>query len=387
MIGNQDRVSDKSGRSIAWQRTIRGAVYAMAALFTVILVWLVTDSILSQQKYILARFGLTTIFVGVLAMLLERCFANFRRERKRRYRLAFWTSGCIGAAYWVIQFLRMNTSTLSSLNWTGILWYICAPSIFFVLGAFCGILAATSLNEGLWENNSPPAEYIQREVYQRHCEVIGNPAPTSQIKRAFDISLALLGAVISAPVWGLSALVIWLEEPGPILFVKNSVGKGGINFHQYKFRTMVSGAEESTGPVLSEVGDERVLLFGNILRKTALDELPQLVNILRGEMSFVGPRPQRTVLVYGYLQEMPEYAERHLVLPGLAGLAQVAGDYYLTARQKLRFDRLYIRHASLGYDLKLLFLAFLVTFWYRWQKNWDGRLPRGLMHARNRRRK
>jgi lipopolysaccharide/colanic/teichoic acid biosynthesis glycosyltransferase len=121
------------------------------------------------------------------------------------------------------------------------------------------------------------------------------------------------------------------------------------------------------------------LFIGRFLRKTALDELPQLINILRGEMSFVGPRPQRTVLVHNYLQTMPEYAQRHCVLPGLAGLAQVAGDYYITPRQKLRFDRLYIRYRSLSFDLKLLMLAFLLAFWYRWQKDWDGRLPRKLM--------
>jgi lipopolysaccharide/colanic/teichoic acid biosynthesis glycosyltransferase len=98
-------------------------------------------------------------------------------------------------------------------------------------------------------------------------------------------------------------------------------------------------------------------------------------------MSFVGPRPQRTVLVHEYLEAIPEYAERHRVLPGLAGLAQVAGDYYLTPRQKLRFDRLYIQHASLGFDLKLLFLAFLIAFWYRWRKDWDGKLPRWLLRC------
>jgi len=189
----------------------------------------------------------------------------------------------------------------------------------------------------------------------------------------------LSGIVLASPVWLVSILLIWFENPGPLLFVKNSVGKGGVNFHQFKLRTMVRGAEDSTGPVLASETDERVLLVGRVLRKTALDELPQLINILGGEMSFVGPRPQRTVLVHGYLERMPEYAERHRVLPGLAGLAQVAGDYYLSPRQKLRFDRLYIQHAGLGFDLKLLFLAFLITFWYRWQKGWDGRLPRQLL--------
>jgi lipopolysaccharide/colanic/teichoic acid biosynthesis glycosyltransferase len=177
-----------------------------------------------------------------------------------------------------------------------------------------------------------------------------------------------------------SVFLIWLEDPGPVLFVKNSVSRGGVNFHQYKLRSMVREAEIDTGPVLASEDDQRVLWIGRLLRKTALDELPQLINIMRGEMSFVGPRPQRTVLVYGYLQKMPEYAERHRVRPGLAGLAQVAGDYYLTPRQKLRFDRLYIQNANLGFDLRLLIAAFLITFWYRWQKGWNGRLPRRLLH-------
>jgi lipopolysaccharide/colanic/teichoic acid biosynthesis glycosyltransferase len=170
--------------------------------------------------------------------------------------------------------------------------------------------------------------------------------------------------------------LLWLEDPGPILFVKNSVGKGGANFQQYKFRTMVRGAESNTGPVLASRADERVLIIGSLLRKTALDELPQVINILKGEMSFVGPRPQRTVLVHDYLETMPGYAVRHQVAPGLSGLAQVAGDYYLTPLQKLRFDRIYIQHASLGFDIKLLVLAFLITFWYRWKSGWNGRLPR-----------
>jgi lipopolysaccharide/colanic/teichoic acid biosynthesis glycosyltransferase len=143
---------------------------------------------------------------------------------------------------------------------------------------------------------------------------------------------------------------------------------------------MVRGAEDATGPVMALEGDERVLTSGKFLRKTALDEIPQLINILWGEMSIVGPRPQRTVLVHEYLKEIPEYALRHQVLPGLAGLAQVAGDYYLTPRQKLRFDRLYIQHQNIGFDFRLMLAAFLITFWYRWKKDWVGRLPRRLLH-------
>jgi len=259
------------------------------------------------------------------------------------------------------------------------------PGLFLMVlalsaaGAFMGAIFATWMQEGLWENNSPPAKTIQTEVYQRHLEGIGLPLREPFTKRCFDLCLACFGLIFSIPVWLLCAFLVWFEDPGPLLFVKNSVGKGGRNFHQFKFRTMVRGAEDATGPILAQHGDERVLFVGRILRRTALDELPQLINIIMGEMSFVGPRPQRTVLVLGYLQAMPEYAQRHRVLPGLAGLAQVAGGYYLTPRQKLRFDRVYIDHISLGFDIKLLILAFLITFWYRWQKDWNGRLPRRLL--------
>ena len=151
-----------------------------------------------------------------------------------------------------------------------------------------------------------------------------------------------------------------------------------------KFRTMqVRAIQEARSQGLTVKYWEREnrghTRVGRHLRRWYLDELPQIVNILRGDMSFVGPRPQRTVLVQDYLREMPEYAQRHCVLPGLDGLAQVAGGYYLTPRQKLRFDRLYIQYISLGFDIKLLYLACLITFWLRWQKDWNGRLPRALL--------
>ncbi len=312
-------------------------------------------------------------FHFILVYLLERLLVIFAIPDNWRYRLASMGSLSIGLV-WLAQ-------TQASL---GPARYLQSIAIFIISGSiltgvFLGGLIASGSRGGYWENNSPPADWLQAEVLNRHRSVIGVPGPEPAAKRVFDVGLALGGLILSSPIWLLSSLLIWLEDPGPILFVKNSVGKGGHNFRQFKFRTMVLGAEDHTGPVLSELGDRRILRVGRLLRKTALDELPQLINIILGEMSFVGPRPQRTVLVLGYLESMPEYAERHRVLPGLAGLAQVAGDYYLTPRQKLRFDRLYIRYSSLGFDLKLILLAFLITFWFRWQEDWAGRLPRRLL--------
>ncbi len=285
------------------------------------------------------------------------------------YRLALYISFSAAAAMWIV------------------LWISGArPSPTVLLAAACGAIAGAMLlsflKQGLWENNYPPPDDITEKVYQIHLNIVGNPSSPTWDKRLFDIFLALIGLVITIPLWMLFSFLIWLEDPGPIFFVKNSVGRGGKNFHQFKFRTMVRDAENSTGPIMADQEDERVLSFGQFLRRTALDELPQLINVLIGEMSFVGPRPQRTVLVFRYLQIMPEYTERHRVAPGLAGLAQVAGDYYLTPRQKLRYDRIYIHHASLAFDIRLIVLAFMIVFWFRWRPSWNGRLPRKWLRIR-----
>jgi lipopolysaccharide/colanic/teichoic acid biosynthesis glycosyltransferase len=310
-------------------------------------------------------FAFTSLHM-ILTMVWVSIFAFFLGKIAWSYRLGFLTSAFMAMMSW---FPLMVNSPGSSGK------YLLILGACF-LGAFIGGLLVTIRETGLVENNFPPSEGLQLEMLEKHSRLADLMAPTPASKRIFDICLSVAGMIIFMPVWIFGAFLVWFENPGPLLFVKNSVGKGGINFHQFKFRTMIYGAEKISGPVLSSESDSRILVFGRFLRKTALDELPQLINILRGEMSFVGPRPQRTVLVNGYLDTMPEYAERHRVLPGLAGLAQVAGDYYLTPRQKLRFDRLYIQHARLGFDLNLLLLAISITFWFRWQSGWNGKLPR-----------
>ena len=254
--------------------------------------------------------------------------------------------------------------------------------LFILLGAFGGGLAASWRDDGLWEDNSPPPPAVTRSVLEIHQTRIRPGARTPIGKRALDVVVAAAGLVMLAPLTIVVCLLLWLEDPGPLFFVKNSVGRGGLTFRQWKLRTMVRGAEAESGPVWAEKADERVLRVGTLLRKTALDELPQLVNILFGQMSVVGPRPQRTVLVAEYLRRLPSYADRHRLAPGLAGLAQVAGHYYITPRQKLRFDRLYLEHAGLGFDLKLILIAFAVVFWLRWRPGWRGRVPRTWLHRR-----
>jgi len=347
------------------------------SLILIVITWMISPFF--QMGYLTFGAIIFLLFVlcGALTFSLEKSLQVFKVSNAWRYRFAFLFAACTGFLSLFIFTVFSNqfdftVKEIFSLIQILILIYV---SIF---SAFAGGLAATAIEGSLWENNFPPSEQIEASVFHKHIEIIGVAGPEPLAKRLFDYLLAVSAVVLTFPIWTFISLIIWFERPGPVLFIKNSVTKGGRNFHQFKFRTMTPGAEMDTGPVLSQEGDNRVLNFGRILRKTALDELPQLVNILLGEMSFVGPRPQRTVLVNGYLQILPEYAVRHSVLPGLSGLAQVAGDYYLTPRQKLRFDLLYIRYRSLGFDIKLLFLAFLISFFYRWKKNWNGRLPRRL---------
>lgn len=356
-----------------WQLAGGRFVSLILLLLLVFIAWLFVARALVTGMSSLVSFAGVAILSVVLTLAIERSLVYLPLPISWRYRVAF-----IGP---LVVFLGIWIGTMIILpDKFGIGWAFAS-----LLGGFLGGILATSFNERLWENNSPPSQETMLDVYQQHLAEIGFPDSTPVLKRTFDLIVAMGSLLVSLPVWGVSIFLIWIEDPGPLLFVKNSVGKGGMNFHQFKLRTMVRGAEETTGPILASEKDERVLKIGYFLRKTALDELPQLLNILQGEMSFVGPRPQRTVLVQDYLRDIPQYAQRHRVLPGLSGLAQVAGDYYLTPRQKLRFDRLYIEHMSLGFDLKLLLLAFLITFWYRWQKDWDGRLPRSWLRVGARR--
>jgi lipopolysaccharide/colanic/teichoic acid biosynthesis glycosyltransferase len=193
------------------------------------------------------------------------------------------------------------------------------------------------------------------------------------VKRGLDISLAVLGLALSSPLWALVALAIKLEDRGPILYRQDRVGKGGDVFQVLKFRSMVANAEESVGPVQASQQDPRVTGIGQILRATALDELPQLLSILRGHMSFVGPRALRPgeIEVNGDgecvpLEVIAGYSERHAVRPGLTGLAQVYAPRDIPRQQKFRYDLLYIRRRNLWLDLRLIGLSLWISMRGRW---------------------
>lgn len=176
------------------------------------------------------------------------------------------------------------------------------------------------------------------------------------IKRIFDVIFALFWLGISSPFWPIIILLIKLDSPGPIFYIHERVGEGGKIFKIIKFRTMVANAKE-IGPHWTEKGDKRITSFGKFLRKTHLDELPQLINILKGEMSFVGPRPEEKELVEIYIQKIPFYQLRHLVKPGIVGWAQLNyphGASVEDAIQKLQYDFYYLKHRSFWLDLSII---------------------------------
>ena len=181
------------------------------------------------------------------------------------------------------------------------------------------------------------------------------------VKRAMDIVISLIGIVIAAPFMLLIALAIKLYDRGPVLYKQERITKDGKPFMIYKFRSMTVHSEDE-GARLAAKGDSRVTPVGRLIRAIHFDELPQLFNILRGDMSVVGPRPERQIIADQYTEEIPEFVLRLKVKAGLTGYAQVYGKYNTTPYDKLKLDLTYIENYSVWMDVKTLFLTFKILF-------------------------
>jgi lipopolysaccharide/colanic/teichoic acid biosynthesis glycosyltransferase len=193
-------------------------------------------------------------------------------------------------------------------------------------------------------------------------------------KRALDIVLAGTGLVGSSPLWLLLAAIIKLEDGGPVFYSQERVGEGGRVFRAYKFRSMIPDAERNVGALQASANDSRVTRIGRLMRATAMDELPQLWSIFRGDMSFVGPRALRPGEIeatgdggFEALEDVPGFEERHSVRPGLTGIAQIYAPRDIKRRNKFRYDRIYIRQPSFCLDVRLIALSFWITFRGRWE--------------------
>ena len=195
---------------------------------------------------------------------------------------------------------------------------------------------------------------------------------TYKLKRLLDLSMVICGFLFPLlwPLWivviFIIPLLIWLEDRGPIFYSQNRIGKNKKVFKVYKFRTMIPDAEKISGAVWSTKNDPRITKIGHILRKTALDEIPQLLNIIKGEMSFVGPRAERPELHNEFTKTIPEFDERLKVTPGLSGLAQIRGSYDLEPSEKIKFDIEYIEKMSLFFDIKIIIFSVFNSIFARW---------------------
>jgi lipopolysaccharide/colanic/teichoic acid biosynthesis glycosyltransferase len=196
------------------------------------------------------------------------------------------------------------------------------------------------------------------------------------VKRAFDVALAGFGLLLSAPLWALFAAAIKIQDGGPIFFTQERVGLAGRPFNALKFRSMRPDAEAMTGAVQATEHDPRVTSIGRFMRATAMDELPQLWNIFRGDMSFVGPRALRPGEIEAdsggtltKLEDVPGFEHRIKVRPGLTGIAQVYARRDLPRRQKFRYDLLYVNRGSFALDVRLI----LVSFWISVHGTWEVR--------------
>lgn len=198
--------------------------------------------------------------------------------------------------------------------------------------------------------------------------------PIPAAKRGLDVLLSGLGLLASSPVWAVLAAAIRLEDGGPVFYSQERVGEGGAIFRAYKFRSMIPDAEVKVGALQASHHDPRVTRIGRLMRATAMDELPQLWSIFKGDMSFVGPRALRPGEIeatgdgrFEALEDVPGFAERHSVRPGLTGVAQIYAPRDIVRRNKFRYDRIYIRRRSFGLDLRLIALSFWITFRGRWE--------------------
>jgi exopolysaccharide biosynthesis polyprenyl glycosylphosphotransferase len=195
----------------------------------------------------------------------------------------------------------------------------------------------------------PPAWFMSiLHLYRR---------PYSRVsKRALDLGLATLALIAFAPLFPVVALLVRLSGPGPVFFTQTRIGEGGRPFRLHKFRTMVTDAEADGVAVWATKNDARITHVGRILRRTRLDELPQLWNVVRGDMSVVGPRPERPEFIELLAREVPFWTRRHLVKPGITGWAQLRCGYTsdaVGAAEKLSYDLYYLKHRSLLLDLAI----------------------------------
>ena len=194
------------------------------------------------------------------------------------------------------------------------------------------------------------------------------------MKRLLDLIFVFIGVILFSPILILMVLItmicIIIEDGFPVLYSQKRLGFNQNEFELFKFRSMIKDAEKDTGPVWADKSnDSRLTKTGKFIRKYAIDEIPQLINIFKGDISFVGPRPERPELFNEFSEIFPDFKKRLLVPQGLTGMAQLLGKYDTSPQNKIRYDLIYIKNQSLLMDIKIIFLSVLVSLIGNWQSD------------------
>ena len=237
----------------------------------------------------------------------------------------WWLTAC-GTIIAFTTIIIPSVAQYSTITRVGIavISFFIAPIIIIAVIFFCRLISVLFRRLTLYDNLFGKYQTTSKQLNTAQRTILALKNQFQQrIKRILDILLSLLNIIVALPVMAAIAAVIKLTSKGPILYVHERLGLNERPFMLYKFRTMIDNAEEATGPVWAEKNDPRITPFGRFLRKTRLDELPQLFNVLRGDMSFVGPRPIRKFFAEKLAEEFPYYFLRFYVKPGLTGWAQV----------------------------------------------------------------
>lgn len=204
------------------------------------------------------------------------------------------------------------------------------------------------------------ASVEQKEIIKNEY-IVKTPKGYLPIKRAFDVFASALGLLLCLIPMAIVAVLIRLESPGPAIFKQVRLGLDGKPYTMYKFRSMRLDAEKD-GPKWASVNDDRCTKVGKIIRLCHVDEIPQLWNVFKGDMSMVGPRPERPYFYDEFEKDIPDFRQRLRVMPGLTGLSQVNGCYDMTPQQRLAYDKTYMENRSVWTDLKILLQTVVVIF-------------------------
>lgn len=345
--------------SIAWLLTGNHLMIPLIVFCALLMLWVFHISAALSKPDTVVILGHNSVAKLLTAMLTEKPLASrlpFQSPRHLHYRRI----SSVGEAEDVLKTARCEQVIVSESREMAL-----APMLTNWEGNPVRVVDGIGLLEKTL--GRVPLEFLSTEAWYTS-RVSRIPESVYHfLKRTSDIALAIIIGIIILPLIPLIALAIKLDSGGPVLYHQERVGLKSRIFHIHKFRTMCKDAERN-GAVWAQIDDPRVTRLGRLLRRTRIDELPQVWNVIRGDMSFVGPRPERPQFTQFLEQEIPGYQLRNLVRPGLTGWAQVKFRYTSSlhdSRVKLEYDLYYLKHASLLLDIQILFRTVFVVLGMR----------------------